>query len=189
VTNTRTDKDKEEMEQSGGLGWGERRRRRRLVKRVGGHVETRFSYGVLTLCTFGFTATAILLVIAVVGALVLLAQGRFLDALVFFFAGIGFAIVAFAIGFAAGFVGLHFAGDWFLEWPSHVIAWVLGLGGCALLAALVFLTPLPLYADPLLTIATVFGAGYTIAYALRVTSLPAQRHARNRQTRSRRGKR
>jgi hypothetical protein len=194
MTDTRTDNDEERdvatpPEPDEGPAWGGHRRRRRLVRRVGGHVETRFSYGVLTLCTFGFTATALLLVIAVVGALVLLAQGHFLHALLFFLGSIGFAMVAFAIGFGAGFVGVHFAGDWFLEWPSHVIAWALGLAGCVLLAALVFLTPLPLYADPLLTIATVFGAGYTIAYALRVTSLPTQRHAGNRQTRSRRGKR
>ncbi len=57
--------------------WPRRRRRRPLVRRVGGHVETRFSYGVLTLSTFGFEAAALLIVIAVVGALVLLAQGGF----------------------------------------------------------------------------------------------------------------
>ncbi len=190
MTNTRTDKDKEEMDEEEGPVWGGRRQRRRpLVRRVGGHVETRFSYGVLTLSTFGFTAAALLIIIAVVGALVYLAQGRFLHALVFFFASLGLAVIAFAIGFGAGFVGIPFAGDWFLEWPSHVIAWGLGFGGCALLAALVFLTPLPAYAGALLTIAVVFAAGYTIAYALRVTTAPAQHRNRHRQTRSAQRKR
>jgi hypothetical protein len=45
-----------------------------------------------------------------------------------------------------------------------------------LLAALVFLTPLPAYAGVLLTLAAVFGAGYTLAYALRTTKpMPARR--------------
>ena len=152
-------------------------------------METRFSYGVLTLCTFGFTAAALLIIISVVGTVAYLAQGRPLHAFVFLLVGLLLAALSFAIGFGAGFVGVHFAGDWFLEWPSHVIAWALGLAGCVLLAALVFLTPLPPYAGALLTIATVFGAGYTIAYALRVTSPPAQRYTRRRQPRSQRRKR
>jgi hypothetical protein len=164
-----------------GPPWMRRRRRRRLVRRVGGHVETRASYGILTLSTFGFTAAALLIVIALVGALVYLAQGRLLHAVAFFFVTVGFAIVAFAVGFGAGFVGLPFAGDWFLEWPSHVIAWVLGLAGCAMLAALVFLTPLPAYAGVLLTLAAVFGAGYTIAYTLRTTKpIPVRQGGRDR---------
>jgi len=167
-----------------GPPWIRRRRRplvRRVGGRVGGHVETRASYGVLTLSTFGFTAGALLVVIAVVGVLVYLAQGRLLHALAFFLVGIGLAVVAAALGFAAGFVGLPFAGDWFLEWPSHALAWALALAGCALLAALVFLTPLPAYAGVLLTVATVFGAGYTLAYALRTTKpMPGRQGTRNR---------
>ena len=136
---------------------------------MGGHVETRASYGILTLSTFGFEAAALLIVIAIIGALVYLAQGRLLHALVFLLVGLLFAAVACGFGFGAGFIGLPFAGDWFLEWPSHAIAWALGLAGCALLAVLVFLTPLPAYAGVLLTLAAVFGAGYTLAYALRTT--------------------
>ncbi len=153
--------------------WIRKRRRRPLVRRVGGHVETRFSYGVLTLSTFGFEAAALLIVIAIVGPLVLLAQGRFLHAAVFFVVALVCAAVAGAFGFAAGFIGVPFAGDWFLEWPSHVIAWTTGLAGCAMLAALVLLTPLPAYLGAVLTVAAVFGAGYTLAYALRVTSGPS----------------
>jgi hypothetical protein len=175
---TQTDKDEEpETVEPDGADdndehWIRRRRRRPLVRRVGGHVETRFSYGVLTLSTFGFEAAALLIVIAVVGPLVLLAQGRFLHALVFFVVALACAAVAGAFGFAAGFIGVPFAGDWFLEWPAHAIAWTIGLAGCALLAALVLLTPLPAYLGALLTVAAVFGAGYTLAYALRTTSPP-----------------
>ncbi len=191
MTNTGADDDKEReaaTQPDDGQMWVRRPRRRRLVRRVGGHVESRFSYGVLTLCTFGFTAAALLIIISVVGTVVYLAQGRPLHAFVFLLVGLLLGALSFAVGFGAGFVGVHFAGDWFLEWPSHVIAWALGLAGCVLLAALVFLTPLPPYAGALLTIATVFGAGYTIAYALRVTSPPAQSHI-HRQIRSQRRKR
>lgn len=185
---TQTDENEEpetvEPDDTGDNGerWVRKRRRRPLVRRVGGHVETRLSYGVLTLSTFGFEAAALLIVIAVAGALVLVTQGRFLHALVFFVVALALAAVAGAFGFAAGFIGVPFAGDWFLEWPSHAIAWTVGLAGCALLAVLVLLTPLPAYLGALLTVATVFGAGYTLAYALRVTSGPStqERTQKNR---------
>jgi len=199
MTDTRTDNDDEPdavspVETGTGPAWIRRRQRRPLVRRVGGrvggHVETRVSYGVLTLCTFGFTAAALLVIIAVVGALVYAAQGRLLHALAFLLLGLLFAVVAAALGFGAGFVALPFVGDWFLEWSSHAIAWVLGLAGCGLLAALVFLTPLPAYAGVLLTVAGVFGAGYTLAYALRTTKPMAARQGRAyRQTGTRRRKR
>ena len=197
MTDTRTDDEQPEVDPSvpedAGPPWMRRQRRplvRRVGGRVGGHVETRASYGVLTLCTFGFTAGALLVVIAVVGGLVYLAQGRLLHALAFLLAGLGLAVVAAALGFGAGFVALPFAGDWFLEWPSHAIAWALGLAGCALLAALVLLTPLPPYLGVLLTVAAVFGAGYTVAYALRTTKPMATRQGRAyRQTGTQRRKR
>jgi hypothetical protein len=198
MTDTRTDNDEEPeidspSEPGAGPPWMRRRRHplvRRVGGRVGGHVETRASYGVLTLCTFGFTAGALLVVIAVVGAIVYLAQGRLLHALAFLVGGLLFAAIAAALGFGAGFIGLPFAGDWFLEWPSHAIAWALGLAGCALLASLVLLTPLPPYLGVLLTVAAVFGAGYTVAYALRTTKPMAARQGRaHRQTGTRRRKR
>ena len=198
MTDTRTDNDEEPeaispTEPDSGPPWMRRQRRplvRRVGGRVGGHVETRASYGVLTLCTFGFTAGALLVVIAVVGGLVYLAQGRLLHALAFLLAGLGLAVVAAALGFGAGFVALPFAGDWFLEWPSHAIAWALGLAGCAMLAALVLLTPLPAYLGVLLTLVSVFGAGYTIAYTLRTTKPMATGQGRaNRQAGARKRKR
>jgi len=177
----------------GGPPWMRRQRRplvRRVGGRVGGHVETRASYGVLTLCTFGFSVAVLLVIIAVVGAIVYLAQGRLLHALAFLLVGLLLAVLAAALGFGAGFIGLPFAGDWFLEWPSHAIAWALGLAGCALLAALVLLTPLPPYLGVLLTVAAVFGAGYTVAYALRTTKPMAAKQGRaHPQTGTRRRKR
>ena len=197
MTDARTGDEEPEVDSSvpedTGPPWMRRQRRplvRRVGGRVGGHVETRASYGVLTLCTFGFTAAALLVIIAVVGAIVYLAQGRLLHALAFLLVGLLLAVLAAALGFGAGFIGLPFAGDWFLEWPSHAIAWALGLAGCALLAALVLLTPLPPYLGVLLTVAAVFGAGYTVAYALRTTKPMATRQGgAYRQTGTQRRKR
>ena len=61
-TQTDSDEQPETVEPDGtddnAPHWIRKRRRRPLVRRVGGHVETRFSYGVLTLSTFGFKAAA-----------------------------------------------------------------------------------------------------------------------------------
>jgi hypothetical protein len=86
-----------------GPPWMRRRRRplvRRVGGRVGGHVETRASYGILTLSTFGFEAAALLIIIAITGALAYLAQGRLLHALVFLLVGLLLAAVAFAVASA-----------------------------------------------------------------------------------------
>ena len=163
-----------------GPAWIRKRRRRLLVRRVGGHVEHRLSFAALTLSTFGFSAGALLIVIAVVGAVAYVVDGRFLHALAFLLIGLGLAAVSAASGFGAGFVGLPFAGDWFLEWSSHAIGWSIGIAGCALLAILIFLTPLPAYGGVLLAIATVFAAGYCVAYTLPTTSPLPSRQGRQR---------
>lgn len=169
-----TDQDDEPEETPGsviepaGPPWM-RRKRRRVVRRVGGHVEPRASFGLLTLCTLGFSAAVLLIVIATVGGVTYVAQGRLLHAVVFFLVGLGLAVVAGSFGFGMGFIGLPIAGDWFLEWPNHAIGWCIGVAGCALLAVLLFLTPLPAYASVVLTLLTVFSAGYVFGYFARVT--------------------
>jgi hypothetical protein len=146
-----------------------RKRRRHVVRRVGGHMETRLSFGILTLGTMGMSGAAILVVVAVVGPVVYLAMGQELHALVLFLAALGLAVLAGGFGLGMGIIGLPFVGDWFLEWPSHAVGWSIGVGGCALLALLLFLTPLPAYAALLLSMAAVFAAGYFLAYGLRTT--------------------
>jgi hypothetical protein len=146
-----------------------RRRRRHIVRRVGGHIEPRLSFGILTLSTMGLSAATLLLVIAVAGAIAHLAMGHQLHALVFLLVGLALAVLSLGFGLGMGFVGLPFVGDWFLEWPSHAVAWSIGAGGCALLALLLFLTPLPAYAALLLSLVAVFAAGYFLAYGLPAT--------------------
>ena len=116
--------------ESGAPPWM-RRKRRRVVRRVGGHVEPRASFGLLTLCTLGFSAAVLLIVIATVGGVTYVAQGRLLHGVVFFLVGLGLAVVAGSFGFGMGFIGLPIAGDWFLEWPNHAIGWCIGVAGPA----------------------------------------------------------
>lgn len=147
-----------------------RRRRRHIVRRVGGHMETRVSFSVLTLCTMGLAAAAILIVTGVGGGIVYLLDNQKLHALAFLLAGLGLAAVAAGFGLGLGFIALPFAGDWFLEWPSHVLGWSIGVSGCALLAALLFLTPLPPYGSVALALAAVSATAYLAAYTLRATT-------------------
>lgn len=175
------EEEPQEGEGSAALRWVQRRRSRRIVRRVGGHMEPRVSFGLLTLSTMGFAAGVILLIVGIAGGVVYLADNEKMHALAFFLAGFGLASVAVAFGLAMGFVGLPIAGDWFLEWPSHAIGWGIGISGCGLLAALLFLTPVPAYAAVPLALIAVFGAGYVLAYGLRVTRpLAATRKRRPR---------
>lgn len=149
--------------------WVQRRRRRPLVRRAVGHVETRLAFSVLTLSTMGFLAAVIIAAAAVIGLLVNLAQGEVTRAIVFFVVALMLAVLAGGFGFGMGFIGLPFVGEWFLEWQNHALGWGIGAGGCAFLAVLLFLTPLPAYGSVLLVLAIVLGGSYLLAYALRVT--------------------
>jgi hypothetical protein len=146
-----------------------RQRRRPLVRRVGGHIETRLAFSVLSLSTMGLSAAAILAVVGIVGLFVNLAQGEVMRALAFFLVSLALVAVAAGFGFGMGFIGLPFVGDWFLEWPSHALGWGMGVAGCVFLALLLFLTPIPAYGSVLLALASVLGASYLLAYALWVT--------------------
>jgi hypothetical protein len=160
-----------------------RRRRRPLVRRVGGHIETRLAFSVLSLSTMGFSAAALLVIAAIVGLFVNLAQGEVVRAVAFFLVSLFLGALAAGFGFGMGFIGLPFVGEWFLEWPNHALGWSMGVGGCAFLALLLFLTPLPAYGGVLLALATVLAASYLLAYALHVTPPAAsgnRRRARRR---------
>lgn len=170
--------DDEEMEpqpepepeaNAGPRRWVQRRRRRPLVRRAVGHIETRLAFSVLTLSTMGFSAAVILAGAAIIGLFVNLAQGEVTRAIVFFVVALALAVLAAGFGFSMGFIGLPFVGEWFLEWQNHAMGWSIGAGGCAFLAALLFLTPLPAYGSVLLVLAVVLGGSYLLAYALRVT--------------------
>ncbi|MDI6856839.1 MAG: hypothetical protein QME71_00770 [Dehalococcoidia bacterium] len=149
--------------------WVQRRRRRPLVRRAVGHIETRLAFSVLTLSTMGFSAAVILAATAVAGLFVNLAQGEVIRAIAFFIVSLMLAVLAGGFGFSMGFIGLPFVGEWFLEWQNHAMGWGIGAGGCAFLAVLLFLTPLPAYGSVLLVLAVVLGGSYLLAYALRVT--------------------
>jgi hypothetical protein len=130
---------------------------------------SRLSFGVLTISAMAWVAAAILLPVAFVGAIVDLAGGEWLHALVFFVVTLALCAVSAAFAFAVGFAGLPFSSDWITEWPAYALGFGFGLAGCALLAVLIFLTPLPAYGAVPLTLVAVGGAGYTVAYLLPVS--------------------
>ncbi len=159
-----------------------RRRRRNIVRRVGGHMETRLSFSLLVLCTMGLAAAVILLVAGISGSIVYLLDNEKVHATAFFLIALGLAALSAGFGLGMGFIAVPFAGDWFLEWPSHALGWSIGIGGCGLLTLLLFLTPLPAYISVLLALAVVSGVAYLAAYGLRATS-PISTDARRRKKR------
>jgi hypothetical protein len=141
---------------------------RPAARPVVSEMVSRLSFGVLTLSAMGWLAAAALVPIALVGAIVYLAMGQWLHALVFFIISVALSAVAAAFAFAVGFVGLPFSSDWITEWPAYAIGFGLGAAGCALLPILIFLTPIPAYGAVPLVLLVVGGIAYLIAYRLPV---------------------
>ena len=129
-------------------------------------VVIRMSYGVLTLSVMGFVAGILLIPIAVFGGIGHAAAGHGLFALWFALGSLGLAILSAAIGFLLGFIGLPFSADFITEWPAYALALGFSLAGCALLAILIFRTPLPAWGAVPLVMALVGGAAYVVALAL-----------------------
>ncbi len=129
-------------------------------------VVIRISYGVLTLSVMGFVAAILLVPIAVFGGIGHAAAGHGFFALWFALGSLGLAVLSAAIGLLLGFVGLPFSADFITEWPAYALALGLSLAGCALLAILIFLTPLPVWGAIPLVLALVGGSAYAVALAL-----------------------
>jgi hypothetical protein len=129
-------------------------------------VITRVSYGLLTLSVMGFVAGVLFVPIAVFGGIGHAAAGHGLFALWFALGCLGLAVLSAGVGFLLGFVGLPFSSDFITEWPAYALALSFSLAGCALLAILIFLTPLPAWGALPLVLALVGGSAYVVALAL-----------------------
>jgi hypothetical protein len=129
-------------------------------------VITRVSYSVLTLSVMGFVAGVLFVPIAVFGGIGHAAAGHGLFALWFALGCLGLAVLSAGVGFLLGFVGLPFSSDFITEWPAYALALSFSLAGCALLAILIFLTPLPAWGAVPLVLALVGGCAYVVALAL-----------------------
>ena len=142
----------------------------RLLRPVAGPVVTdmviRRSYGVLTLSVMGFVAGVLLLLASVFGGIGFAIAGRGLFALWFAFISLGLAVLSVGVGFLLGFIGLPFSADFITEWPAYALALASSLAGCALLAVLIFLTPLPAWGAVPLVLALVSGSAYVMALGL-----------------------
>jgi len=126
----------------------------------------RMSYGVLTLSVMGFVAGVLLVPIGIFGGIGHAAAGRGFFALWFALVSFGLAVLSAGIGFLLGFIGLPFSADFITEWPAYALALVLSLAGCALLAVMIFLTPVPVWGAIPLVLALVGGAAYVVALGL-----------------------
>jgi len=126
----------------------------------------RMSYGLLTLSVMGFVAGILLIPIAVFGGIGHAAAGHGLFALWFALGSLGLAVLSAGVGLLLGFIGLPFSSDFITEWPAYALALGFSLAGCALLAILIFLTPVPAWGALPLVLALVGGSAYVVALAL-----------------------
>ena len=142
----------------------------RLLRPAAGPVVTdmviRMSYGVLTLSVMGFVAAVLLVPISLFGGIGFAIAGRGLFALWFALISFGLAVLSGGIGFLLGFIGLPFSADFITEWPAYALAAMFSLAGCALIAVLIFLTPLPAWGAVPLVLTLVGAAAYVAALGL-----------------------
>ncbi len=135
----------------------------------------RVAYGALCIAGMSALAVPLLLVAGPIAGLIYAIDGDGLK---------GIAVALLAVAFAAFAAGLFFgifytawplASDWITEWPGYATGFAVGGGGLALMALLVFVGPLPLYAAVIAPLAATFAVGFGIAGRLAGLGAPAAR--------------
>ena len=135
----------------------------------------RAAFGALCIGGMATLAIPILLVGGVVAGLIFALDGEGLKGLLVWllsWAGAAFAALLFLAIFIAAW---PLASDWVTEWAGYVTGYIVAAAGLALMALLVFVTPLPLYAAVITPLALTFLVGFAIAGRLAGLSAPAAR--------------
>jgi len=123
----------------------------------------RAAFGLLCLAGMAGVAVPVLLSVGVIAGVVFAAQGDPTKGLIVWLGA--WAAAAFAVGLfvALTYAAWPLAADWITEWPGYATGFATGGAGLALMAALVFLAPVPLYGAVLAPLGATFGAGVVVA--------------------------
>ena len=135
----------------------------------------RVAYGALCISGMATLALPLLLIAGVVGGIVFALDGEWLKALSFWL--LSWASAAFATTLSLGifFTAWPLASDWITEWPGYAMGFAVAGVGLALMALLVFVAPLPIYASVIGPMAATFAVGFGIAGRLGGLGAPSAR--------------
>ena len=133
----------------------------------------RMAYGALCISGMSALAVPLLLVAGPITGLVYAIDGAGLKGLTVALLAVAFAALAAGLFFGIFFAAWPLASDWITEWPGYATGFAIGGGGLALMALLVFVGPLPLYAAVIAPLAATFAVGFGIAGRLAGLSAPA----------------
>lgn len=136
----------------------------------------RVAYGALCVGAMATLAIPLLLVAGVAAGLFFyLADSDGLKGLLVWLLSWTSAVFAALLFLGIFLAAWPLASDWVTEWSGYATGFVIGAAGLGLMAALVFLAPVPLYAAVLAPLAATFTAGFAIAGRLGGLKAPAAR--------------
>ncbi len=125
-------------------------------------VLSRAALGLLCIGGMAGLALPVLVAAGAIGGIVFAAQGDPAKGLIVWLAAWAAAAFAVALFVAIVYAAWPLASDWITEWPGYAMGFGSGGAGLALMAALVFLAPLPLYAAIALPLGATFVAGFAV---------------------------
>ena len=135
----------------------------------------RVAYGALCISGMATLALPLLLVAGVVGGIVYALDGEWLKALAFWLLSWASAVFAATVSLAIFYTAWPLASDWITEWPGYAMGFAVAGVGLALMALLIFVAPLPIYAAVIGPMAATFAVGFGIAGRLGGLSAPSAR--------------
>ena len=135
----------------------------------------RVAYGALCIAAMAALALPLLLVAGVVGGIVFALDGEWLQALAFWLLSWASAVFAATLFLAIFYTAWPLASDWITEWPGYAMGFAVAGVGLALMALLVFVAPLPIYAGVIAPLAATFAVGFSIASRLAGLRAPSAR--------------
>lgn len=135
----------------------------------------RVAYGALCISGMATLALPLLLVAGVAGGIVFALDGEWLKALAFWLLSWAGAVFAATLSLVIFFTAWPLASDWITEWPGYAMGYAVAGVGLALMALLVFVAPVPIYAAVIGPLAATFAVGFSIAGRLPGLGAPSAR--------------
>jgi len=126
-------------------------------------IVARAAFGVLCIAGMAGVAIPVLAVAGVAAGLAIGLDGEGGKGLAVWLVAWGAAVFAAVLFVFIVYTMWPLAEDWITEWPGYATGFGVGGAGLALMAALVFLSPLPTYAAVLIPLGATFTVGAAVA--------------------------